>query len=96
MNYIVLSHFVRKFDDYSKPEQEIINNTLEAIKTYYATSNAPYGLRIKRLYPNIYEARIDVHFRIAFYRQRDTVKFFCLGNHEDIARCLKRLKSIPL
>ena len=94
MKYISLPHFERAFDRYHKAEQEIIHNTLEAIKTFLETSTAPYGLRIKRLYPKIYEARITIHLRIAFFRDKDIVKFFCLGNHNDIARCLKRLQAI--
>ncbi len=94
MKYSTLPHFTRKFDDYPKADQEIILETLKGIKEYLETSKASYGLRIKRLCKNIYEGRIDIHHRIAFYRKRDIVKFFCLGNHEDISRCLKRLESI--
>ena len=94
MKYISLPHFERKFDSYHKAEQEMIHDTLKAIKAFLETSTAPYGLRIKRLYPKIYEGRINIHLRIAFFRDRDTVKFFCLGNHQDISRCLRRLQSI--
>jgi len=94
VKYVTLPHFDRKFDAYQRADQEIIYNTIEAVKNSLETSSAPFGLRIKRLNYKIYEARIDIKLRIAFYRDKDVVKFFCLGNHEDIARCLKRLSSI--
>jgi len=96
MNYSVLPHFVRVFDRYSQSEQLTINEALEGIKSYLENGRAPYRLRIKRLSAMIYEARISIRLRITFYRDKDTVKFFCLGNHEDISRCLKRLRFINL
>ena len=92
MKYIVFRSFVEKFDAYQKEEQEIITASLDKIKGYIETNQAPYGLRIKRLSQRIYEARVNIHIRIAYFRDRDIVKFFCLGNHDDIKRCLKNLK----
>lgn len=92
MNYIVLRSFIKKFDSYHKQEQEIINRTIEDIKQYLETNQAPQGLRIKRLLGKIYEGRINIHLRIAFFRDKDVVKFFCLGSHDDIKRCLKSFK----
>jgi mRNA-degrading endonuclease YafQ of YafQ-DinJ toxin-antitoxin module len=96
MNCIFLSHFEKQFDRYARPEQELINDTLQAVITYLETKKATYGLRIKKLSAKIYEARINIKLRIAYFKHKDTVKFFCLGNHDDIARCLKRLKSIKI
>ena len=92
MKYIAFRSFVEKFDAYQKKEQEIITASLDEIKGYIETSHAPYGLRIKRLSQRIYEARVNIHIRIVYFRDRDIVKFFCLGNHDDIKRCLKNLK----
>jgi len=92
MNYIVLRAFIKKFDSYHKQEQEIINRTIEDIKQYLETNQASHGLRIKRLFEKIYEGRINIHLRIAFFRDKDVVKFFCLGSHDDIRRCLKSFR----
>ena len=92
MKYIVLRSFIKKFDSYHKREQEIILYTIERIKESLETNQAPYGLRIKKLSRKIYEVRIDLHLRIAYFREKDTVKFFCLGNHDDLKRCLKIFK----
>ena len=92
MKYVTLRSFIHKFDAYQREEQEIITVALDKIKEYIETNQAPYGLRIKKLSQRIYEARINIHLRIAFFRDKDMVKFFCLGNHDDIKRCLKNLK----
>lgn len=92
MNYIVLRSFIKKFDSYHKQEQQIINRTIEDIKQYLETNQASHGLRIKELFEKIYEGRINIHLRIAFFRDKDMVKFFCLGSHDDIRRCLKSFR----
>ncbi len=69
-----------------------ITLTLDKIKEYVETNQVSYGLRIKRLSQRIYEARINIHLRISYFRDKDIVKFFCLGNHDDIKRCLKNLR----
>ena len=94
MKYIVFRSFDKKFDSYYKHEQEIITETIGSIKKYLETNQAPYGLRIKKLSKRIYEGRIDIRLRIAYFREKDIVKFFCLGNHDDIRRCLKSLKQL--
>lgn len=92
MRYFVLRSFVKKFDSYAKREQEAINLVIEQVKNYLETNQASYGLRIKSLSLRIYEARVNIHLRIVYFRQKEVVKFFCLGNHDDIKRCLKNLK----
>ncbi|MCK4851716.1 MAG: hypothetical protein KAS86_01260 [Candidatus Omnitrophica bacterium] len=92
MKYIVFRSFIRKFDSYQRKEQELVLAALEKIKEYMETSRAPYGLRIKKLSRKIYEGRINIHLRIAYFRERDMVKFFCLGGHDDIKHCLKILR----
>lgn len=94
MNFILLKSFVRKFDTYHGREQNAVLQTLEEIKSCLETPNAPYGLRIKKLSTKIFEARINIHLRIAFFRDNACVKFFCLGSHDDIHRCLKNLKQL--
>ncbi|MCK5592196.1 MAG: hypothetical protein KAI72_09605 [Candidatus Pacebacteria bacterium] len=93
MKHILLRVFVNKFDSYHATEQKVIVKTIDDIKQYLTTKQAPYGLRIKKLSPKIYEARINIHLRIAFFRDKDVVKFFCLGNHNDIQRGLKSFRK---
>ncbi|MBI4352955.1 MAG: hypothetical protein HY593_03420 [Candidatus Omnitrophica bacterium] len=94
MKYFILRSFDKKFDAYHRQEQEAITSTLKEIKNFLETRHASYGLRIKRLSDKIYEARINIHLRIAYWHEGDTVKFFCLGNHDDIRNCLKNLAKL--
>ena len=94
MIYVSLRSFLKKFDDYNKKEQAMILLAVEKIKNYLETNNAAYGLRVKQLSPRIYEARINIHLRIAYFRENDVVKFFCLGNHADISHCLNNIARV--
>ena len=64
----------------------------DEILKYIKTGQAAYGLRIKKLHKRIYESRINIHLRIAYFKGKEIVKFFCLGDHDDIKHCLKNLK----
>ena len=93
MQYIFLKSFLKKFDAYASKEQQAVTQTVEEILHYLGSSTASYGLRIKKLSSKIYEARINIHLRILFYVDQGLVKFFALGNHDDIRRILKTLKD---
>lgn len=92
MKYILLNAFVKQYDKYEKEKQEMIVSSIERIKEYIETNTAPYGLRIKKLSQRIYEARVSIDIRILFYREDAIVKYFCLGNHNDVVRCLKSFR----
>jgi len=89
MRCVFLKLFLKKLDTYTEDEQTKINDTIEEIKNYVEDGKAPYGLRIKRLSSRIFEGRINIHLRIAYFKDKDIVKFFCLGNHNDIRKCLR-------
>ncbi len=86
--------FLRQYENYAPQVQEQIEQTLFQIRDYLERGQAPYGLRIKRLGRNLYEARVDIHLRIVFFKGRDIIKFICVGNHEDVRICLKNLKDL--
>ena len=92
MKYVLLKSFVKKFDSYQKKDQESIVHTVKQIKDYLETGKASFGLRIKKLSDEIYEARINIHLRVVYFRHKDIVKFFGLGSHDDIKKYLKKLK----
>ncbi len=86
--------FLRSYKRYCPETQQCIDGTLEAVYEYLETGRAAYGLRIKSLGKRIYEARVDIHIRVAYYKGKDIIKFFCLGNHDNIQTCLKNLMEI--
>lgn len=93
MKYVLLRPVLKKFETYSSQEQEAIISAIERIQNFIYSSQMPHGLGIKKLSHKIYEARINIHLRIAYFLDEDTIKFFCLGNHDDIKRSLKSLKN---
>ncbi len=94
MRVVYTRHFVRMFEGYNKAEQEMIYNALREILKYIKTGQAAHGLRIKKLHKRIYEARVTIALRLAYFKEKNAIKFFCVGNHNDIARCLKRLRQL--
>lgn len=86
--------FLRQYENYASQVQEQIEQTLFQIRDYVERGQAPYGLRIKSLGRNLYEARMDIHLRIVFFKGKETIKFICVGNHEDVRLCLKNIKDL--
>jgi len=90
MRVVYTRHFVRMFEGCGKTEQQMIYNAVEETLKYITSGQAAHGLRIKKLHKRIYEARVTIALRLAYFKENDTIKFFCVGNHDDIARSLKR------
>lgn len=86
--------FLRQYENYAPQVQERIEQTLFQIRDYVEQGQAPYGLRIKSLGRNLYEARIDIRLRIVFFKGKEIIKFICVGNHEDVHICLRNLKDL--
>ncbi len=94
LTYRLTAAFQRQYDKYPSATQMLIEETLTQIREYLQTSQAPFGLRIKHLGRNLYEARINIRLRIVFFRGENIVKFICAGDHEDVILCLKHLKDL--
>ena len=86
--------FLRQYENYAPQVQERIEQTLFQIRDYVEQGQAPYGLRIKSLGRNLYEARIDIRLRIVFFKGKEIIKFICVGNHEDVRICFRNLKDL--
>ncbi len=90
------NRFLKSYKHYGPEIQKRVDETLESIHKYLETGKAVYGLRVKCLRGEIYESRVNIHIRIAYYKGKDIIKFFCLGKHDDIQTCLKNLKQLLL
>ena len=93
MRVVYTRSFVKAFRGYSKADQNMIYKTVEETLRHIETGYAAYGLRVKKLHKRIYESRINISLRLAYFKG-DRIKFFCVGNHDDIRRCLKKLKQL--
>ncbi|MBI1869794.1 MAG: hypothetical protein HYS07_01215 [Chlamydiae bacterium] len=88
------SHFKAIFKKLFPSEQEKVKEAISDILSYKTTGEAPYGLRIKRLRPKIFEARVDLYIRIVFFAQGNMIRMIALGNHDDILRTLRQIDRI--
>jgi hypothetical protein len=60
------------------------------IKGYLGGQNAPYGLRIKNIGKNVFEARVSKQIRIVWVKQEDIITFALIGSHDEVRRFIKR------
>lgn len=95
MRYLYKKRFLDAFDALADKEQQLVTIAEKQIREYYNTRNAPYGLRIKKLYQkenskvSIYEARCNISLRIIWAEQNDLVSFLFVGTHDQLLRFLK-------
>ena len=93
MKVVYTPSFLKSFRRYNKAEKIKIRQTLQNLFKYVETQEASFGLRVKKLIDNIYEVRISIRLRIAYYKNQDVIRLFCLGNHNDIKRALKTFRD---
>lgn len=96
MNFRYKKSYLKSFDNLSSAEKELVIASDKEIRNYYTHRNAPYGLRIKKLYSDkeskIFEARVSDKIRVLWAESKDIVSFVLLGNHDEIKRDLKGLR----
>ena len=91
MKFHYKKEFIKQFDAYSRQEQELILEADRQIKDYIKNQNASYGLRIKNIGKNVFEARVSRQIRIVWVRQENMITFALIGNHDEVRRFIKRL-----
>ncbi len=93
MQFTYRRSYLQRFDRFSIDKQALIDQTNEQIRTYYATRQAPFGLRIKLLYSKgpgkIFEARVSQSIRIVWGEEGNTVSFELVGLHDEVKRYLR-------
>lgn len=95
MQFIHKERYLKRFDRFTRHEQVLVLEADRQIRAYYATRQAPQGLRIKLLYTSgqekIFEARANRSIRIAWAERGEEVSFLLVGNHDEIKRYLRAL-----
>lgn len=88
--------FQKAFDALSNEKQTLALKALEAIDLYLKSGQAPYGLRIKKLYESgfakTFEARVSIDLRIVWVQTKEEIIFSLMGTHDDVRRFIKNLK----
>ena len=96
MRFIYKERYLKQFDRFSPREQELIHETDRQVRAYYATRQAPFGLRLKHLYTKgpvkIFEARATQASRIVWVEEGDAVYFGLVGSHDEVRRYLRSLR----
>ena len=96
MQFVYKERYLRQFERFSRHEQLLIHETDRHIRAYYATRQAPFGLRIKFLFANgprkVFEARVTQATRIVWVQESDAVYFGLVGSHNDVTRYLRSLR----
>jgi hypothetical protein len=90
MRFHYKKEFIKQFDVYSRQEQDLILEADRQIKDYVKDQNAPYGLRIKNIGKNVFEARVSKQIRIVWVKQEDMITFALIGSHDEVRRFIKR------
>ncbi len=91
MRFHYKKEFIKQFDAYSRQAQELILESDRQIKGYIRGQNAPYGLRIKNIGKNVFEARVNKQIRIVWVKQEDMITFAIIGSHDEARHFIKRL-----
>jgi hypothetical protein len=93
MEFVYKKDVLKRFDDYSRKEQLLITAAEREIRHYYETHQAPYGLRIKKLFgkaqQKIFEARVSDKIRFLWVESEGHVYFSFLGSHDEVRRFIR-------
>ena len=95
LRFCFKSTFQRAFDNLPAEKQRLVLKALEAPAHYFQSGQAPYGLRIKKLYARgpqkTFEARIGIDLRLVWVQTEEETIFALLGGHDEVQRFLKNL-----
>jgi hypothetical protein len=91
MKFIYKQEFLKTFDKCAKQLQEKILDSIQHVTTFYETQKAAFGLRIKKIGPNTFEARVSDKIRIVWIKDSFNIYFSLIGNHNEVRRFIKQL-----
>ena len=89
------STFQKAFDKLPFEKQQLVLKALEVLASYFQSGQAPYGLRIRKLYARgprkTFEARVSIDLRLVWVQTAEEAIFALLGDHDEVQRFLKNL-----
>ncbi|MBI4598555.1 MAG: hypothetical protein HY737_09175 [Candidatus Omnitrophica bacterium] len=89
MQYQSSPRFDRSVARLDATRKRSVQETVERLVAAFETGQAPAGLGLTQLRPNLWECRAGLSDRVVFYRRRDAVEFLLAGNHDGIKRFLR-------
>ena len=91
MRYARTAAFKRTFEALDPLRRHRVSRALHQLEALYDAGQRPVGLGLKALKPGIWEVRAGLGDRILFRWTGDMVELLIVGNHDEIARLLRRL-----
>lgn len=91
MKFVYKKELLKRLSLYPASIQELILEADQQIKAYLEYQAAPYGLRIKKIGPNTFEARVTDKIRIVWVKKEDLIYFVLLGTHDEVRRFIKQI-----
>lgn len=96
MEFVYKKKYLKKFDAFLEQEQLLAASADQAIRQYYTSRQAAFGLRVKKLYENnlgkIFEARVSDKIRLLWVESKNIVYFDFLGSHDEVYRYIKTFR----
>ena len=87
---LLKERFRRAYDRLSPPDRERVKKSLRLLQDYVRTGEAPVGLGLKKLGPEVYEFRVGLALRGVYVEEGQDVIVSLLGSHDEVRRFLKR------
>lgn len=75
----------------SPAEGERLRKAMAKFEAAWQERRFPSGLGMAHLRASFYEFRVDIHCRVLFQRQRDSILYLLYGSHDSIRRFLKTI-----
>ena len=94
MQFTYTKRYLHRFDRFPADDQHLILAADSQVRAYYATRQAPHGLRIKLLHSGtakVLEARASQAIRIVWVETDDVVSFALVGLHDEVRNYLRSL-----
>ncbi|MDP2920832.1 MAG: hypothetical protein Q8O12_00485 [Candidatus Omnitrophota bacterium] len=89
MKFVYKKGFLKRFDLYPALIQELILKKDLEIKSYIEKQIAPYGLRVKKIGSDTFEARVTDKIRIIWIQKEGIIYFALLGDHDEVRRFIR-------
>lgn len=91
MQFVYKKEFLKTLAKYPDSIKQLILETDQQIKSYIDAQSAPFGLRVKKIGPHTFEARVTNKIRIVWIKKQDIISFALLGTHDEVRRFIRNI-----
>lgn len=91
MRYVYQPSFLETTRQLSHAHAATLLKAVEKFQHAMESRQWPHGLGITHLREDYFEFRVDIHSRVIYRRQGDTVQYLLYGSHDHVRRFLGSL-----